>query len=168
MRETRRATPWLAAILAAGLGLTGLTLAVGPQLEVGLEGKVRAGGQHDGAWQQMAEEQRVQPGDRILYTVSLHNVGDAEARRPLALGPVPAGTVYLEDAATTGPGLQVEFSIDGGKTFSPQPLVVVTAADGSQRTVPAPVDRYTTIRWTWDASLAAGEQQVVSYQVQVR
>jgi uncharacterized repeat protein (TIGR01451 family) len=167
MRELRRATPWLAAILAAGLGLTGLALAVGPQLEVGLEGKIRAAGQHDG-WQQMADEQRVQPGDRILYTVSLRNVGDSEARSPLAFGPVPAGTVYLEDAATTGPGLQVEFSINGGKTFSPQPMVVVTAADGSQRTVPAPVDRYTTIRWSWDASLAAGEQQVVSYQVQVR
>ena len=47
-------------------------------------------------------------------------------------------------------------------------MVVVTAADGSRRTVPAPVDRYTTIRWNWDASLAAGEQQVVTYQVQVR
>ncbi len=168
MRESRRATPWLVAILAAGLGLTGLALALGPQLEVGLEGKVRAAGQNDGDWQLMAEEQTVQPGDRILYTVSLHNVGDAEARSPLAFGPVPAGTVYLEDAATTGPGLQVEFSIDGGQTFSLQPMVVVTAADGSQRTVPAPMDRYTTIRWTWDASLAAGQQQVVSYQVQVR
>ena len=81
---------------------------------------------------------------------------------------MPVGTVYIENAATTGEGLAVAYSIDGGKTFSAKPMLVITEPDGSTRTVPAPVERYTTIQWNWDSSLAAGNQQAVSYQVQVR
>jgi uncharacterized repeat protein (TIGR01451 family) len=110
----------------------------------------------------------VAPGGQILNTVRLTNTGDAVARSPRAIGPVPVGTVYVENAATRGDGVSVAYSIDGGKTFSPEPMVVVTAPDGSTRSVPAPVERYTTIQWNWDSSLTAGNQQAVSYQVQVR
>jgi uncharacterized repeat protein (TIGR01451 family) len=116
----------------------------------------------------MEEGQSVAPGDRILYTVQLLNEGDAAASSPVALGPVPPGTVFLEGTVTSGADISVDYSIDGGKTFSPKPMVVIKAADGSTRTVPAPIDRYTTIRWNWNGSLAAGTQEAVSYQVLVR
>jgi uncharacterized repeat protein (TIGR01451 family) len=167
MRQHRKIL-WVVLFLALSLGLAGTTNAAGPELQVELEGKVRLASQDEENWSALEEGQAVAPGGQILYTVRLTNTGDAEAHSPRAIGPVPVGTVYLENAATAGDGVTVAYSIDGGKTFSAEPMMLVTASDGSTRSVPAPVERYTTIQWNWDSPLTAGEQQAVSYQVQVR
>ncbi len=193
----QRKTLWVVLFTALSLGLASPSVAAGPELQVELEGKVRLtddgetdwvpladgqavapGGQilytvrltDDGEtdWVPLADGQAVAPGGQILYTVRLTNTGDTEARRPQAIGPVPVGTVYVENTAPSVDGVIVAYSIDGGKTFSAKPVMVVTAPDGTTHTVPAPLDRYTTIQWNWDSSLAAGTQQAVSYQVQVR
>jgi uncharacterized repeat protein (TIGR01451 family) len=150
------------------LGLASHAAAAGPELQVELEGKVRLADEGEKEWAPLADGEAVAPGGRILYTVRLINTGDAEARRPQAIGPVPVGTVFIDNQDKDEDGVIVAYSIDGGKTFTPKPMMVVTAPDGSTHTVPAPLDRYTTIQWNWDSSLAAGSQQAVSYQVQVR
>ena len=167
MRQHRK-TLWVVLFTTLSLGLAGAAEAAGPELKVELDGKIQLAGQAEDNWAALEDGQAVAPGGRILYTVRLTNTGDAEAHNPRAIGPVPVGTVYVENAATSGDGVTVAFSIDGGKTFSPEPMVVIIAPDGSTRTVPAPVERYTTIQWNWDDSLTAGNQQAVSYQVQVR
>jgi len=167
MRQYRK-TLWVVLFTTLSLGFAGTSSAGGPELKVELAGEVRLAGQNVDEWMPLEDGQAVAPGGQILYTVRLTNTGDTEARSPQAIGPVPVGTVYMEDAATAGDGVTVAFSIDGGKTFSPEPVVVVIAPDGSTRTVPAPVERYTTIQWNWDDSLTAGNQQAVSYKVQVR
>jgi len=169
MSETRRGRKvWgIATLIAMGLA-TGLQAASGPEVKVRLNGSVQGHPAAGAAWVSLKDGTQVSPGEKILYRVDLINEGTQEARKPMALGPVPAGTAFVPGTASVGPGLKVDYSIDGGKTFSEKPTITATGKDGRPQIVPAPADRYTTIRWTWGTSLAAGATASASYQVQVR
>ena len=159
---------WPAALMLATVLITGAAAASGPQVQVRLNGSIQNRSQAGTAWTTLKEGSPVAPGERILYRVDLSNLGDREARTPTAIGPVPAGTVLVLDTVTNGAGVKVEYSVDAGKTFSLKPTITVTGKDGRPRTILAPVDRYTAVRWTWAAPLAASAATSVSYQVQVR
>jgi uncharacterized repeat protein (TIGR01451 family) len=158
----------IAAIVLALLGAGGLLAASGPEIRVHLAGSVQSAARTGVAWTALNEGAKVAPGEKILYKVELTNQGDQEARKPMALGPVPAGTAFVPGTASTGADLKIDYSLDGGKTFAEKPTVQVTGKDGKLQVVPAPPERYTTIRWTWDTPLAPGATSTVSYQVQVR
>ena len=157
----------VAALVILGLATT-LQAASGPEVKVRLNGSVQGQPNNGVAWISLKDGTQVTPGEKILYTLDLTNSGGEEARNPVALGPVPAGTAFVPGTASTAPGLKVDYSIDGGKSFSPKPTITVTGKDGRPQIVPAPADRYTTIRWTWETPLPAGATASVSYQVQVR
>jgi uncharacterized repeat protein (TIGR01451 family) len=169
MFEVRRGWKvWgVAALVVLGLATT-LQAASGPEVKVRLNGSVQGRPNSGVAWISLKDGTQVAPGEKILYTVDLTNDGGQSARNPVALGPVPAGTAFVPGTATTGPDLKVDYSIDGGKTFSAKPTVTVTGKDGRPQVVPAPPETYTTIRWTWGTPLPAGATASVSYQVQVR
>jgi len=162
---------FLAGALALALGVGGAAFAADPgkpEVKVQLEGSIRQPGASGASWKTMSEDRRVIPGEVIRYSVALVNEGGKEALHPVALGPIPAGTLFIDGTATTGSDLKVAYSLDGGKSFAEKPTVTVTGKDGKPQTVPAPVERYTTIRWTWSSPLAAGARMAVSYQVRVR
>lgn len=163
-RNTRR----LLGAAAVALLATGGLLAAGPDVKVQLQGNHQPAGNLQAKWVSLQDDTKVAPGDRILYHVQIANRGDREARHAVALGPVPAGTMFVAGSATTGTDLRVEFSVDSGKTFSAAPTITVTGKDGKSQVVPAPTERYTTVRWTWNTPLPAGAEATVSYQVQVR
>ena len=146
--------------------IPGSAAAAPPSLAVRLDAEIWES--NASSWATLAEDQEVRPGDRILYTVRLENSGDQPAASPMAIGPVPVGTVMAPDTATASAGVIVEYSLDGGSTFSSNPTVTVVDPDGTTRSVPAPIDRYTTLRWTWDRPLEPGATRTVSYQVTVR
>jgi uncharacterized repeat protein (TIGR01451 family) len=156
-------------MLLLGMGLiSGAGAATGPQVKVRLSGSIQDRSHGVPAWTTLKGDSPVAPGERILYQVDLSNLGDREARTPAAIGPIPAGTVLIAGTVTSGAGLKVEYSVDAGKTFSLKPTITVGGKDGRPRTIEAPVERYTAIRWTWAAPLAASATASVSYQVQVR
>jgi len=157
----------VAALVVLGLATT-LQAASGPEVKVRLNGSVQGQPNNGVAWISLKDGTQVTPGEKILYTLDLTNSGGEEARNPVALGPVPAGTAFVPGTASTAPGLTVDYSVDGGKTFSAKPTITVTGKDGRPQVVPAPADRYTTIRWIWGTPLPAGATATVSYQVQVR
>ena len=159
---------WALAALVVMAFATGLDAATGPEVKVRMSSSVRERPSTGVAWVTLKDGAQVVPGEKILYKIDLVNDGEQEARNPVALGPVPAGTVFIPGTASTAPDLKVDYSIDGGRTYSEKPLITVTGKDGRQQTVPAPAERYTTIRWTWGTPLAAGTTATVSYQVQVR
>jgi uncharacterized repeat protein (TIGR01451 family) len=156
------------AALAVAMGASLLWAAGGPNVKVQLQGSYQSPDKPGTKWASLQDGTRVSPGDRILYSVEIANQGDSEARNPVAFGPIPAGTSFVAGTATTGANLKVEYSIDGGKTYSATPSVSVTGKDGKPQTVPAPVERYTTVRWMWSSVLPAGAKASVSYQVEVR
>jgi len=159
---------WVLAALVAMALTTGLQAASGPEVRVRLSGSIQERPNSGVAWVTLKNGAQVAPGERILYRLDLTNDGGQEARNPVALGPVPAGTAFVPGTASTAPDLKVDYSIDGGKTFFEKPTIVVTGKDGRRQIMPAPADRYTTVRWTWGTPLAAGATASVSYQVQVR
>ena len=62
-------------------------------------------------------------GALIRYTVLAKNVGDAPARNLSPSARVPAGTVYEPTPSVHVSSATVEFSLDGGKTWSAVPTV---------------------------------------------
>lgn len=74
---------------------------------------------------------RLEAGDEVHYTIRVRNPGQAPVSDVQVTKRMPFGLHYLEGSAT-GPAADVEFSIDGGKTFAAGPQ------DGD----------YTHLRWT--------------------
>jgi uncharacterized repeat protein (TIGR01451 family) len=87
---------------------------------------------------------RVVPGDEVIYTLEIRNAGPRDVAAPTVIEPVPAHMAYLADTAT-GPGAEVTYSVDGGRTFDVPESLEVPGADGRSRV--AKSIEYTHIRW---------------------
>jgi hypothetical protein len=74
----------------------------------------------------------------------------------------------VSGSAASESGSNVTYSIDGGKTYSSQPIIEERQADGSIKKAAAPVSMYTEVRYEWSDSLAAGGKLSASYKVRVR
>ena len=113
--------------------------------------------------------EKVYPQDKIEYVLRYRNVGDAPASGVSLVGPVPAGTVYLEKTATESKSMHPRYSIDGGKSFHEAPVTyVVTNDKGVEERRIAPPDMYTHVMWNVASVLDVGKEITVSYRVQVK
>nr|WP_298719866.1 hypothetical protein [uncultured Steroidobacter sp.] len=100
---------------------------------------------------------RLSQGQVVYYTVRITNPTPVFANKVQVSQLIPANTTYLPGSAS-GPGAQVEFSIDGGLTFArPEDL---KQADGTR----APPERYTHIRWTLRNPLAPGATALARFR----
>ncbi|MBF5041542.1 MULTISPECIES: DUF11 domain-containing protein [Myxococcaceae] len=108
------------------------------------------------------------PGETIDYEVHYKNAGDAPAVNAVVDDPVPAGTSYVAGSAA-GPGSDITFSIDGGKTFAPAAQLFRTArgASGKTERQPASPAEYTHVRWTLKR-VEAGAAGTLTFQVRVK
>ncbi len=112
--------------------------------------------------------EKVYPLDTIEYTLRYRNIGSAPATGVTLIGPVPAGTVYLDRTATDAKGLHPIFSIDGGKTYHEAPVYyVVINENGEEERKKATPDMITHVQWIMGESLDVGHEVTVSYRVQV-
>ena len=109
----------------------------------------------------------VNPGEVINYTITSQNEGPTAAREFKAIGPIPARTIYV-DGSARAEGAAALYSIDGGKSYSPKPMIEQRQPDGSVKQVPAPASTYTHVRFEWDSPLAADGHRSASYQVRVK
>ena len=135
-----------------------------PEVKVQLSGSVL----RDGASLSLDKVENVKPGEVLDWQIVSSNGGTAEARDYKAVGHIPAGTTFVAGSAAGEGGSTVTYSIDGGKTFSSQPVVIQRQADGTEKQVPAPVSMYTEVRYEWSDALAAGGKLSASYKVRVR
>ena len=110
----------------------------------------------------------VKPGEILQWNITSVNEGTAAARNYKAVGHIPKGTMFVAGSAAAEQGSTVTYSIDGGKTFSTQPIIEEKQTDGSVKQVPAPVSMYTEVRYEWSDALAAGSKLSASYKVRVR
>lgn len=117
----------------------------------------------------MVSADKVFPKDRIEYTLRYRNVGTASASGVNLVGPIPPGTVYIDNTASSRGAMRPLFSIDGGATYHPAPVtyVAVNERGMEERRVATP-DMYTHIMWNMERALAAGTEVLVSYRVQVK
>ena len=89
----------------------GDTLAVKASAEV--ETKVSLNGRET---IKLVPADRVVPGDEVIYTLEIRNTGAAPVLAPSVRFAIPHHMRYIADSAA-GPGAQVSFSVDGGRTF---------------------------------------------------
>ncbi len=109
----------------------------------------------------------VNPGEVLDWTITSENGGNAAAFDYKTVGHIPRGTEFIAGSVKAD-GAKAVYSIDGGKSFSPQPMIEEKQADGSTKRVPAPASMYTEIRYEWADPLAQGGKLSASYKVRVK
>ena len=171
-KRTRLAAVAVLCVVALGGAALGLarsrvarTASAGrPEVKVMLSGSVERGGER------LAVEklESVKPGEIIDWQITSANEGTAGARGYTAVGQIPDGTSFIAGSAAAERGSTVTYSIDGGQTFSTQPVVEQRQPDGTVKKVPAPVSMYTQVRYEWPDELAAGGRFAAAYKVRVK
>ncbi len=94
------------------------------------------------------------PGERVFYTITFTNVGDEPAENVVITNPIATELTYVEGSAF-GPGMDVQFSIDGGATFAVAAELTVTENGETRAAVPGD---FTHIRWVMQGELNTGSQ----------
>jgi uncharacterized repeat protein (TIGR01451 family) len=87
---------------------------------------------------------RVAPGDRVIYTLAVRNTGATAIAAPSVSYAIPEHMRYIADSAV-GPGAEVRYSIDRGRSFETPDSLNMRGPDGRLR--PAVAADYTDIRW---------------------
>jgi uncharacterized repeat protein (TIGR01451 family) len=108
----------------------------------------------------------VVPGLTIRYLITATNQGDQPALNVVPVGKIPNGTEYLVASASAN-ATRVEFSLDGGKTWSQHPTVTVHTPTGDV-VKPADPVLYTALRWITGKPLASKAVALYSYEVRVK
>ncbi|GAB5559201.1 MAG: hypothetical protein SynsKO_08480 [Synoicihabitans sp.] len=110
----------------------------------------------------------VEPGETVEYVMTYSNVSDQTLNQIRVQGPVPPEMVYVADSASKPAGVLVEYSVDGGQTFSVPPVKYQKQLeDGTIVEAVATPDLYNLVRWTI-SSLSGSDSATLRYRVSVR
>ena len=106
--------------------------------------------------------QTIQEGEKLYYTVRVHNPEKQPMTNVVIIREIPRATVYVPGSASA-PGADARFSVDGGKTFGGGSQLVVTDSSGKPR--PAAARDFTHILWKFSYPLAGGATALVRFAV---
>jgi uncharacterized repeat protein (TIGR01451 family) len=101
----------------------------------------------------------VRSGDVIKYTIVARNNSHCPIKNLILKQSIPKRMNYLRDSATEIEGVELLFSIDGGKTFSAKPKI-----DGQL----APTTAYNYLRWKFTGTLSTNAQVKTTYHAEVK
>lgn len=108
------------------------------------------------------------PGDVVVYTITYTNTGTGTMVDAAIVNPVPSG-MRVNPESAAGKDADVTCSIDNGRSYHPPPIMVpMKKTDGSLESKPAPLDRYTHIRWLVKRPVQPGQSGHVSFKATVR
>lgn len=112
----------------------------------------------------------VEPNQLVEYQLTYTNVGESKINGLTVVGPVPEGTTYVSDTANADVDAALQVSIDGGKTFEPEPVIrLETKESGEVVEKVVPPEQYTHLKWkAQDAITADGGTQFYTYRVRVK
>jgi uncharacterized repeat protein (TIGR01451 family) len=109
----------------------------------------------------------VLPGDVLRYAIRFTNTQEQAGRNVVFSNPVPQGLRYvIGSAAADARDAAITFSIDGGRTYSAQPMIEVVE-NGERRSVPAPARMYTHVRWTLEGWVQPGGQVSAEFRAEL-
>ena len=109
----------------------------------------------------------VLPNDRLIYTLTFTNPTGRTLKSVELKNPIPAGAHLV--AGTTHASradARVEFSADGGKSWSAQPMESVMV-DGAAAMRPVPAARFTHVRWTVTGSVAPQATVTADFEARI-
>jgi uncharacterized repeat protein (TIGR01451 family) len=173
MSKPLRGRAFTAALCAATMALTARADAPNDQIVTRVTAEVMArpaeavAGEKPEPKLQAAE--RVVPGDVLIYTVQVRNVGQYSVESAEVIQPLPRHTMYVADSAV-GPGVDVDYSIDGGRSFDkPENLKSPhTSSAAAARSARATAADYTHIRWRLHNRLNPNAIAFVRFRAQVK
>lgn len=111
----------------------------------------------------LVEPDTVLPGDKVIYTITFRNIGDEAADDVVVTNPIDASLTYV-DGSAFGPGMRIEFSADGGRSFAAKDELTVSENGGTRA---AEAADYTHVRWTLEGELDAGSTGVARFSATV-
>ena len=111
----------------------------------------------------LVDATKVVPGDEVIYTVTFSNISDVPAENVVITNPLPEQLTYV-DGSAFGPGAEIVFSVDGGKTFGRAGELTVSE-DGVPRSATA--QDFTHIRWVMATDIAAGSQGMSQFRARL-
>jgi uncharacterized repeat protein (TIGR01451 family) len=107
--------------------------------------------------------ERLNAGDEVHYTVRVRNPGKQAVDSVVVTKRLPFGVHYLRGSAT-GPAAEVQFSIDGGKTFA-TPDGIARAAGGGTKGQRKPLENeYTHVRWVLGKPLGPASTALLRFR----
>lgn len=130
------------------------TLAQMEEVNVGDDGRQQT---------RLVPAETVLPGDVVIYTTTVENISDEAADDVVVTSPVPEHLSYVAGSAF-GPGMVIEFSVDGGVSYAPAGELTVDE-DGQTRAAAA--DDFTHIRFVMQGELAAGAQGIARFRARL-
>ncbi|HEY7193210.1 MAG TPA: hypothetical protein VH439_05670 [Gemmatimonadales bacterium] len=111
-----------------------------------------------------AADAAVLPGDVVRYQLRFTNPNQGDVRGVVFTNPVPQGLRYVDGSAGADrQDVVVEYSIDGGKTYSARPMVSEVVA-GKRVQKPAAAEQYSHVRWTVRGSIAPGASVTAEFR----
>lgn len=109
----------------------------------------------------------LRPGDVVRYRLTFTNTTPDSVRNVQFSDHVPAGLKYVTGSASSDrPDVLIEFSIDGGRSYSATPEVDVVE-NGKKVRRPAPPETYTDVRWTGRGWVRARAQVTSEFRLQL-
>lgn len=105
----------------------------------------------------------VVPGDVVIYTTTVENIANEAADNVVITNPVPEHLSYVAGSAF-GPGMVIEFSVDGGASFAAAEDLTV---DDDGRTRTARPQEFTHVRFVLQGELAAGAQSLARFRARL-
>ncbi len=118
------------------------------------------------AGQERNDKAMARPGDLLGYNLAFTNVTHGSVTNVQFVDPLPQGLMYRTGSARADKPVRIEYSIDGGKSYTAQPTIIVVE-NGKRVEKPAPREAYTHIRWTVSGPLAPGAQVTAGFQAEV-
>ncbi len=104
-------------------------------------------------------------GDVVEYRLVFTNITGRPVNNIQFTDPLPEGMHYLQGTAGADrEDVDVEFSLDGGTSYSEQPMVEVVV-DGRTELRPASPEVYTNIRWTVHGEVQPDASVTAAFQV---
>lgn len=125
-----------------------------------LEASAGPGGQETRRW---VPAERLNAGDEVHYTVRVRNPGKQPVDTVVVTKRLPFGVRYIRGSAT-GPAAEVQFSIDGGKTFATPEVLSGVAGAGKKGQRKALENDYTHVRWVLSKPLGPASTALLRFR----
>jgi len=107
----------------------------------------------------------VAPGDVVEYRLVFTNITGRPVNNIQFTDPLPEGMYYLQGTAGADrEDVDVEFSLDGGTSYSELPMIEVVV-DGRIEQRPANPEDYTDIRWAVHGEVEPDARVAAAFQV---
>lgn len=133
-------------------------------LTISAENLMAGDARHQAVAERGGDRHELFSGDVVRYRLVFTNVTGVPVKSVEFKDPLPAGLHYVSgSAAADRKDVAIDFSIDGGATYSPRPMVE-EIVEGKRVQKPAPPALYTHIRWRVQGWVAPGAQVAAEFR----